>query len=728
MPRFRFFAIAVISCFVLLFLNLPFATGQDDAETSKADSEIGIINPYKISVNVREVRLDVVVVDGKGRPITDLTADDFEVYQDKRRQEVTSGVYISDQAVPSAAPSAPQKSSPNLPNLPKLPTKALKEDEVRRTIVFLLDDVSMGIQEMRYAKMSVLNFLEKQMQPGDLVSVMCTSYGNSALDMFNSDKRLISARVNNLSAPQGDFYTNPDDPRFRVYENQMIALYSGIHALKDMPGRKIVLFLTSILTIRKPPPVIFSNAPTDYTEYYDRAFNRLADEAMRSGVVVHMLDTKGLVAGEGVPVDQPNTDGAYNPLPKKTGGTIVENSNFFLGGIGKEVNNMIAGYYLVSYMPPPSTFDPDRFGREIYHRVQVRVKRKGAEVHTREGFYGRTKSDPVFATTPKHPLYDTIFSPFLHADINVNMAAGYARDYKAGYVVRLWAHLDPKDVEIADTEDGGAVIKLDVASLTIGSNGTVHDNRRSQYIFNIEPENKAETIAWVRQHGVKFLLLLPVKKPGSYTVRFAVHDTASGKVGSAYQFVEIPDLTKKKLALSDIFMITSDEALAWMRSDVTKELSKGAFFVVMRKDDSRSPALRTYMPGDSLQALTMVYNADTKAIARSEIKIQSILYKGGEEFMRGEPRPITADSLDNPDGILILQKLTMGSDMTQGDYILQLRVIDKKDDENKDENKQKGLFSKIMRAYINETVNYSKIPEGRKSQALGFRIINNTER
>ena len=722
MPRFRFFTVAAIYCFMLLFLNLPFSAGQDAVETPfYLDNEP--INSYKIKVNVSEVRLDVVVVDGSGRPITDLTADDFEVYQDKRKQKITSGVYISDQAAPSATPSASRKKSPNPL---QLPVPALKEEEVRRTIVFLVDDMSITTGDMPNAKRSISSFLEKQMQPGDMVAVMCTSYGTSAVDMFFSDKRLISARVNNLPAPQGDFYTGEDDPLYRVYESQIQSLAYSIHALKDMPGRKIVFFLTSKLTIRKPPPVVLSNAPPDYTEYYDRAFDRLADLAMRSGVVIHMLDAKGSVAPEGEDVPPPNNDGRWNPLPVKTGGTIVENSNFFQDGVGKDVNNMIAGYYLLSYMPPSATFDPDRFGKEVYHRVQVKVKRRGAKVHTREGFYGRTENYSVFAETTKEPLQDAIFSPFLHSEVSVNMSAGYSRDDKAGYIVRLWAHLDPKDVDISDTEDGGAEIKIDVACMTIAADGDIPDSRHSQYTFNVEPENKAETIAWVRKNGVKFLMLLPVKKPGSYTVRFAVHDMKSGKLGSAYQFVEIPDLSKKKMALSDIFMITSDETLVWMRSDVTKELSQGAFFVVMRKDDSRSPALRTYMPGDSLQALTMIYNADPKAIARSEIKIQSVLYKDGEEFTRGEPRPVMTDNLDSLDGIPVLQKLTLGSDLKPGDYILQLRVIDKKDEENKNDNRQKGLFSKIMGSYMGEPINYSEIiPEGRTSQALSFRIIEN---
>ena len=41
---------------------------------------------FRIRIAVEEIRLDAVVVDGRGRQITDLTAEDFEIYQDNQPQ------------------------------------------------------------------------------------------------------------------------------------------------------------------------------------------------------------------------------------------------------------------------------------------------------------------------------------------------------------------------------------------------------------------------------------------------------------------------------------------------------------------------------------------------------------------------------------------------------------------------------------------------------------------
>lgn len=377
-----------------------------------------------------------------------------------------------------------------------------------------------------------------------------------------------------------------------------------------------------------------------------------------------------------------------NPLPSKSGGVVIENSNFFLDGIGRETESLMRGYYLISYTPPADTFKADK--KEIFNKIKIKVKRKNVEVYTRDGFYGRLKSE-TDADAPKNPLFDAIFSPFQYADLDVNIAAGYVRDAKAGYLVRSWIHLNPGNVEIVETENGGARIDLETICLTSDINGYVHDLRHIKYAFNIDPEKKAENLAWIRKHGIRFTLLLPVKRPGSYYVRVSVQDTESNKVGSAYQFLEVPDLGKKGLNLSNMFMITSADDINWMNSDATKEISEGVFSLVFQPEEVRSPALRTYAPGDVFQTLSIIYNADEKAVSSSGIETQSVLYKDGREYMRGEPKPVNPEGAANPEDIPVSQMLSLGTDLTLGDYVLQLLVTDKKNG-----NKKEGVASQTI--------------------------------
>jgi len=109
-------------------------TPNPSLQVEKADDD------FKIKVNVEEVRLDAVVVDRKGRQITDLTADDFEIYQDKKQQEIIGCKYIShDQA------GAGQRAlhSPESGQISPVPSTSLKQDVVERIIIFLVNDFSM---------------------------------------------------------------------------------------------------------------------------------------------------------------------------------------------------------------------------------------------------------------------------------------------------------------------------------------------------------------------------------------------------------------------------------------------------------------------------------------------------------------------------------------------------------------------------------------------------------
>jgi hypothetical protein len=346
--------------------------------------------------------------------------------------------------------------------------------------------------------------------------------------------------------------------------------------------------------------------------------------------------------------------------------------------------------------------------------LKVRVKRRGAQVFTRDGFYGRIINETA-SEASDNPLRDAMFSPFQHAGLDVNMLAGYVRDAKAGYLIRSWIHIDAKNALI-ETEKG-ARIDLEVLYATSDVGGMIHDSRQAKFVLDLNPEQ----IAWVKKHGIRFTSLLPVKKPDVYTVHAAVQDNESGKLGSAYQFLVIPAHKKNEMALSDIFMITNEGDIAWMNADVTKELKQGLFFPVVQNGDIRTPALRTYMPGDNLQTMTILYNADAKALAASEIEMQMILYRNGELFQSGESRPVALpkDKSGSLDIIPIVQQLTLGKDQPPGDYVLQLVVTDKQSREPK---KEPGLFSRIVRSYIGRQSGEKVEEKGVVTQTLTFTV------
>ena len=786
MLYFRFSKIATVLFLCLFFIRLPFSVGQDvpatPAETgapeSAADPEP--VEPLRIGVSVNEIRLDVVVLDRRGNPVTDLTAADFEVFQNGARQNVISSVYIDNQPAAAKPPPAQKTARNNNRNIPPIPTVNLKREDINRTLILLMDDLSMSFENIHFARMALRNFVEKQMQPGDMVAIIRTGRGNSALQMFLSDKREVLARIDAMRFERGLTPTYDGSHLYRIYENQLSTISYSIRALKDMPGRKMLVVMTATPALRRSGNSSFARR-IDFHALYNDRFSRLADDVLRAGIVVNFLNIHGLqntprlrdiqsmlgqlrasqqrrtVSGDGtitiggitstwetplihvnnlpgigsLPGDtsgelrsaveiaamsssDPGTQllmvqqlapyqfeaalnaeptNALNPLPVKTGGVIIENSNFFLDGIGRETESLMRGYYLISYAPPSGTFssggssDKETF-KEVFNRIRVNVRRRGLQVHTRDGFYNRLESGMAADAPPVHPLQDAVFSPFLHTGLDVNVAAGYVKDAKAGHIVRSWIHVDPKDITVVETEDGGARIGLEIVSLTSDTNGFVQDFKFVEHTLTIEPENRAENLAWIEKHGIRFAVLLPVKNTGFYYVRVAVRDMESGNTGSAYQSVEIPDPGRRGLSMSNIFMIPGVDDLNWLLSGATTET--GLFFPVFQAEEVKSPALGTYAPGDSLQVLAMLYNADEKTVAASGLEMRFVLYRDGKEFMSGG-NPVGPGSAGNLDGIPLLLRLTMGTDIPPGDYVLQLNVTDKRNSQRREGNASQAI-------------------------------------
>ena len=87
---------------------------------------------FRVAVDV--ITIDAVVTDEGGRIVPNLTADDFEVYQNGRKQRVTTATFVP---VATAVPAAPAAGAgPNsAPNAaPPGPTPQIVREHVGRTI------------------------------------------------------------------------------------------------------------------------------------------------------------------------------------------------------------------------------------------------------------------------------------------------------------------------------------------------------------------------------------------------------------------------------------------------------------------------------------------------------------------------------------------------------------------------------------------------------------------
>lgn len=97
--------------FLLALLAVLCAISPSLAQTQSDDV-------VRITTNL--VQIDVVVTK-KGKPIKDLKADDFEIFEDGRPQEITSFVYVSNVANNGGTLAGPATTTSKDPNAPADP-------------------------------------------------------------------------------------------------------------------------------------------------------------------------------------------------------------------------------------------------------------------------------------------------------------------------------------------------------------------------------------------------------------------------------------------------------------------------------------------------------------------------------------------------------------------------------------------------------------------------------
>src|ERR1700730_3158069 len=149
-----------------------------------------------VRINTNLVQVDAVVTKG-GKQVTDLKAEDFEIFQDGRRQTITNFSYIS--TVPSSLPPAAaggaglnKKSTPLSP--PPVPPAVLKYHDERRTVALMVDDLGLSFESIARVRKQLGKLLD-ELAPRDLVAIIRTGGEVGALQQFTNDKRLLRSAV-----------------------------------------------------------------------------------------------------------------------------------------------------------------------------------------------------------------------------------------------------------------------------------------------------------------------------------------------------------------------------------------------------------------------------------------------------------------------------------------------------------------------------------------------------
>lgn len=658
-----------------------------------------------IRVSSQEVLIDALVLDKDGRQVTNLNADDFEIFQDGKLQKTNSFTYVNlSKPETQTLPTTESKKKNEKINTPPISVRSGQG----RVITFVVDDGNClaTLEGLEIARDAMKKFINEQMLSNDKVAIYRTRGGSSLLQLYTSNKEVLKrivGKVNwfpsscgsafdssrndsvykparpsdGLSAPrssQGTFENEADKESRNANENDEReknafgttgVLNFVIERLKNLPQRKIVFFLSE-------------GIPIDRSGRARDALREVADRATRSSVVIYPMSEKGMtIPGMIEARDEVNTEelkearnqeerslnDGLSYLAYATGGEFIRNKSFLDTEI-KEILSRETGYYLIGYQPEGETFN----GKD-FHKIEIRLKRPELRVVARKEFFGKADTETKTKNrTAETPLYQAITSPLQANGINLRLTSLFENKPKEGNSIHALFHIEGKDLTFTDESNGIKKIVLDVVAVALDEKGKVVEEFNRTYPIRIPPQG-VQTVA---QNGLDFSATIPIKKPGFYGFRLAVRDNNSKNLGSAGDFIEIPDLAKGKFLMEGLIAttVTSDG-----KPLLPKDRPVNAAFAPVFTYSI--PSIRQYQPNDVLAYAYTVYNAKLDSTTKQpKLTTQIRLYKDGKVIVEGKENAAQIEPQADMLRIADYGLFQISKNAEAGDYILQVTVKD----------------------------------------------------
>jgi VWFA-related protein len=684
-----FLALLLVFCILLpaFAQDKPAAPPPPQTQSQTGDNKDDVV---KITTNL--VQVDAVVTKD-GKQVTNLTADDFEIFEDGKRQAITSFAFISN--VPDAAPQPVAKDTKKPAAV--VPFGPVKPNETRRTMAIVVDDLGLSAESMHQVKRQLRKFVTEQLQPNDLVAIIRTSGEMGALQQFTNDKRILTRAVDQLRwnlcsrvgvhvlRPLQSFDTGVPICGWNSYTSTLKSLRFIVDSMGYLPGRKSLVFLSDdqpresqdqfLTQARGLPQGMGTRNDDEFDNPADRinhsaSLQRIAEKAIRSSVVIYSVDTQGLqytgiTAADSLRGGPQNQQQVWNLMSarsqllwlrreggeliaKQTGGFQVRNSNSY------EFNRIMedqSGYYLLGYRPTDETFN------RSFHHIKAKVKRSGMSLRTRYGFFGVTEEEAERSKRPSTQDLTNLAlaSPFTAQDIEVDMTSFFVDDTAGGALVRSFVYIDAKNLTFTPV-NGRQQGSIELHGIVFGDNGAVAQQVKRGAMLSLTDDQYRQAMA----NGIGLNFDMPVRKPGAYQARLAVRDRATSKIGSAGQFVVVPDLKNKKPAVSGII-------LGLPGANQTINNAGG----------------RRFKPNDELYFAFNIYNAANEKGQLRNLVMNAMLFRDDKVVYSGPEVPITAANQTDLTRVFTNSVIKLTPDLEPGNYYLQVTITDKDADKKK---------------------------------------------
>jgi VWFA-related protein len=516
---------------------------------------------FKVQVNV--VVVSASVTDKSGNPVTDLTADDFKIYDEDELQTIHTFSQESYSPPEEESISQTEASKP----------KVMGKKETRpRMISLLFDDLTMTEPSV-FPRMieQAKKFIKMDMGSMDQVALLSGSgkvnfpYSNDKqqildklADAVNRLNYMTPNRSNNITTDLDAYIISQPGIGISVYKKLVknVALAPGsesaaeeflyidacaharsvayrtsqflntvrqhIRALKHFEGHRIVVLFTEGFLAEPNSPAASQ-------------LQEIIDMALRSGIVLNCISPLGVryMEPSGDTEISPAKDllareSPLNQMTKDTGGTFFFNNNDLQKGL-KEIAQQKYHRYFLSYALSQQK------ANGLYRHIKLELTRPDLKLSYRKGYY-TPKEELTLQNKNKEDILEALFgySPGNMNEIPMTLGYNYSQEDDSAYAVSFLTSVNIRDLRFLEEESRHKnVVNLVLAAFD--ENDKFIDGLQKTIDLNLLGNSYVN----LRDRGLSSRVELKLP-PGRFKIKAVFREELSGKMGSITKSVEIP--------------------------------------------------------------------------------------------------------------------------------------------------------------------------------------------
>ena len=546
---------AVAALVALTLLCAASLSQQSSEYVFRAESDLVLVN--------------VTVKDKSGKFVAGLKPEDFTILEDNKPQKIVSFDVENVDALPAVdvaqAKPLPEAAPGTTKPVPSAAdTAGLFKD--RRLIVLFFDLSAMEPDEIDRAVTSAERYIDTQMAPADLVSIVSLGSSLTVNQDFTADRAVLKKQLDTFSSGSGQGFEEgstgttegtpdsgqaftADDTEFNIFntDRRLEALRSVAEKLAYVQQKKSLIYFSSGM---------------DRTGIENQSELRAAvNAAVRSNLAIYTMDMRGLqalVAGGEAQNASLRGVSAYSgqatlnalnsnfttqetlvTLASDTGGRAFLDSNDF-SKIFKGVQQDTSTYYLLGYHSANTARD----GR--YRHIVVKSGSPGVKIDYRRGYYAPADYKHSTQDDKERQLEEELASELPTTDLPLYLGVAYFRLEGNKFFVPISLVVPGSQIPFVRSSDHDKAT-LDVIGMVLDNER--HPLNRIRDTVKLAVSTSTEVQKKNVQYDTGMSLL-----SGKYHLKFVVRENQTGRMGSFETDIEVPELKAQPLKMSSVVL------------------------------------------------------------------------------------------------------------------------------------------------------------------------------